>query len=331
MNAEAVNPKVSVIVMTYNQEKTIARTLDSVIGQEGDVPFEVIIGEDASTDGTRAVCEDYCRRYPDIVRLMPGAPNKGPVDNYFDCLLEAKGQYISDCSGDDFWSGTRKLILETTVLDENPDAVVAYSDWRIVDADGESVLASTLESSRRIAADVRPMIVKVLDHTDALPYLLSASTYRRDAVMEVYNDSPDMVRNVLFGCEDVSVMAALASRGKAVRVPVPTFTYVSGAETVSRSKEMTKEAKFYVKSLYASRVLAEYYGVPLGELYGVYLSKLKFISSAAFRSGDAELLKAVDKIIASWPLRPDIKTRLRHRLSKSPLFALSRRLYNLRK
>jgi glycosyltransferase involved in cell wall biosynthesis len=81
------NSLVSVIVVTYNQHDSIARTLDSILMQKCRLPIEIVVGDDASTDSTRAVCEDYVRRYPHIVRLMPAAPNKGVVDNYFDCLL----------------------------------------------------------------------------------------------------------------------------------------------------------------------------------------------------------------------------------------------------
>ena len=81
---------ISVIVITYNEEKTIARTLDSILMQKCSLPIEIVIGEDNSTDGTRAVCEDYARRFPSIIRLMDKAPNKGLVDNFFDanCLTK---------------------------------------------------------------------------------------------------------------------------------------------------------------------------------------------------------------------------------------------------
>lgn len=96
-----MNPAVSVIVLTYNQEHCIARTLDSVLRQEVRGGLEVVIGDDASTDSTRAICEDYAGRYPGLIRLMPPAPNKGLVRNYYDCLAACRGRYITDCAGDD--------------------------------------------------------------------------------------------------------------------------------------------------------------------------------------------------------------------------------------
>jgi glycosyltransferase involved in cell wall biosynthesis len=74
---------ISVIVCTYNQEATIARALDAILAQQCTVPYEVIIGEDASTDNTRKICQEYAKKYPDIIRIMPEAPNKGIVDNYY--------------------------------------------------------------------------------------------------------------------------------------------------------------------------------------------------------------------------------------------------------
>ena len=51
--------KISVAVITYNQQNTIRQTLDSIIAQKGDFDLEIVIGEDCSTDATHAICEEY--------------------------------------------------------------------------------------------------------------------------------------------------------------------------------------------------------------------------------------------------------------------------------
>ena len=93
---------ISVIVVTYNQENTIARTLDSILKQKDVQDLEIIIGEDHSSDNTRQICEMYALKYPSIIRLFSNSENKGIVRNYFDCLKECRGNYIADCAGDDF-------------------------------------------------------------------------------------------------------------------------------------------------------------------------------------------------------------------------------------
>lgn len=68
MNAEQKKPLLSVAVITYNQEQYIAQTLDSILSQEHEYPYEIVVGEDCSSDGTRKIVEDYASRYPDIIK-----------------------------------------------------------------------------------------------------------------------------------------------------------------------------------------------------------------------------------------------------------------------
>lgn len=120
---------ISVIVLTYNQEGTIAHALDSILSQKCSVPFEIVIGDDCSTDNTTNICEDYQRRFPEIIRLIVNKKNKGIVDNYYDCLLECRGKYIADCAGDDFWIDDRKLEKEVTILENDPSVTLVHTNW----------------------------------------------------------------------------------------------------------------------------------------------------------------------------------------------------------
>ena len=100
---------VSIIVITYNQEKTIARTLNSILHQETQYPFEIIIGDDASTDGTRVICEEYRNKYPNIIKLNEYHPNYGVVKNYAEALKRCTGKYIMVCAGDDWLHHKKKV------------------------------------------------------------------------------------------------------------------------------------------------------------------------------------------------------------------------------
>ena len=115
---------ISVIVTTYNQEKTIGRALDSVLSQRCHLPVEVIIGEDCSTDHAREICQEYATRYPQI-RLFCNDHNKGIVDNYFDCLLACQGDYIADCAGDDFWIDDQKLEKASRLMEADSSTTTA--------------------------------------------------------------------------------------------------------------------------------------------------------------------------------------------------------------
>ena len=110
--------KLSVFVVTYNQEKYIRQCFDSILMQEVDFYYEVVIGEDHGTDGTRAICEEYVEKYPQV-RLLPLTDNLGVAGNWRRVLLECKGEYVAMCEGDDYWTDPLKLKMQVDFLDNN--------------------------------------------------------------------------------------------------------------------------------------------------------------------------------------------------------------------
>lgn len=308
-------PIVSVIIITYNQEATIARAIDSILAQTGLTDYEIIIGDDASTDGTREICDEYAGLYPHIIRLMPPSANKGLVDNYFDCVESARGKYIADCAGDDYWCNTSKLAVMTKMLDENPDVTAVYSDTVFRWPDGTE--KCTAETGRRpfclrdtVRSEGKDVLVAALDNVNALPYILSSAIFRRDAVMNIMEKAPEMVRNNSFGIEDVPVIAALASQGAALHFPEPTLVYEQRPESVSNSASLTKLVKFYCRSLECSRQLAAFYNIPQIEIKANFDSKSRYLTAIAFNSGNREAMSLVAETLRRWDLRLPFTARI---------------------
>lgn len=114
------NPDVSVFIITYNQEQTIAQTIDSILMQEGDFSLELIIGEDCGTDGTREICLAYQQKHPEQITLLLQDSNQGITKNYIDTLLLCRGKYINVCAGDDYWCDKQKLAKQIAFFEANP-------------------------------------------------------------------------------------------------------------------------------------------------------------------------------------------------------------------
>lgn len=93
--------KVSVCVVTYNQEKYLAECLESLVQQETDFNFEIIVGEDCSTDGTRAIVQTYAKQYPHLIVPMLHQKNVGALENIKQVYAKARGKYIAHVDGDD--------------------------------------------------------------------------------------------------------------------------------------------------------------------------------------------------------------------------------------
>ena len=116
--------KISVAVITYNQQDTIRQTLDSILCQKGDFELEVVVGEDCSKDSTYVICREYAERYPEQVILLENTHNLGIMVNYARVMKACTGDLIGICAGDDYWCDELKLQKQMTYLQSNPDCGV---------------------------------------------------------------------------------------------------------------------------------------------------------------------------------------------------------------
>ena len=122
-------PKVSICVVTYNQEKYIAQCLQSIVDQETDFDFEIIVGDDCSTDGTREIVREFAGKYPEKFRLFLHEKNVGAYKNFHFVHEQTLGQYVAHVDGDDYVL-PGKLAAQAAILN-------AYCDcnavWHRVD------------------------------------------------------------------------------------------------------------------------------------------------------------------------------------------------------
>jgi glycosyltransferase involved in cell wall biosynthesis len=130
-------PRVSVLVTAYEHERFIARALDGVLDQRG-VSFELLVGDDASTDGTRAIVERYARAQPELIRTLLPERNLGQGGSaLFAALLgEARGEFVAGLDGDDFWTSPDKLARQVEHMDAHPGCAMCFHDVLVRHEDG---------------------------------------------------------------------------------------------------------------------------------------------------------------------------------------------------
>lgn len=120
---------VSIGVVTYNQDKYISQCLESILKQVVDFEYEIIVGDDASSDSTQSILLDYQSRYPRTIKLIINDSNRGISNNYKSVLSKCSGKYIALCEGDDFWIDPNKLAKQVHFLETHCEFgfVGAYS------------------------------------------------------------------------------------------------------------------------------------------------------------------------------------------------------------
>lgn len=130
-------PRVSVLLVTYNHAAYIAQAVESVRAQQLEGGWELVIGEDCSTDGTRAILEDFARRDPLRIRLYCREPNLGLAENLRLAWRECRGDYIAMLEGDDYWTDPRKLNKQVAALDAHPDWSMCFHRVQVTNEDGQ--------------------------------------------------------------------------------------------------------------------------------------------------------------------------------------------------
>ena len=118
-------PVVSICCITYNHKDYIAQAIDSFLMQETNFPFEILIHDDASTDGTSEIISSYERKYPDIISVFIQDENQYSQGGRFMAprflLPVARGKYIALCEGDDYWTSPQKISKQFKFMEESLD------------------------------------------------------------------------------------------------------------------------------------------------------------------------------------------------------------------
>lgn len=173
-------PKVSVLIITYNQQKFIRKAIDSALAQQTTFPIEILVGDDFSNDGTREIIQQYEREHPGLVIavLHPHNMGKNGGINFLETLKLAKGEYYALMDGDDYWTDPLKLQKQADLLDAHPDYSTVFHNALITYEDGTP-------SHLLNGPDMKPYYtVDDLIGEDEIWFMATSSTMYRNNIKE---------------------------------------------------------------------------------------------------------------------------------------------------
>ena len=130
--------KASVMLKAYNHERFIAQAIDSALAQQTEFPYEILIGEDCSTDGTRSIVLEYAARHPDRIRVLASERNLGMVGSTMALYAACRGEYIAWLDGDDYWISTDKLQRQVDFLNAHREYTLCYHDSLVLEPGGRA-------------------------------------------------------------------------------------------------------------------------------------------------------------------------------------------------
>lgn len=120
------DPMVSVVMIAYNSAPFIERAIQGVLRQKTDFSIELLIADDASSDGTPGIIRRYASAYPHIIRPLFHPRNLGVQGNYLSLFPLARGKYMAMCDADDYWSSRRKLSRQVSYMESHPQCAICF-------------------------------------------------------------------------------------------------------------------------------------------------------------------------------------------------------------
>ncbi|MHA7128860.1 glycosyltransferase family 2 protein [Algoriphagus namhaensis] len=232
------SPLVSICVQTYQHEEFIGQCLESLVSQKTNFTFEIIIGEDASSDRTPEICKEYQRNYPELIRLYHRDPakkisiggRKTGRYNFLENLKSARGKYICLCDGDDYWIDEAKLQKQVELMESNPSVDLLYTGYIHQRAD----LSTFTETV--------PDIIHSPDELTTIHYLGHVSTWMFKNELESLVINPIIYKAFAM---DMVLFAYFKNKGKIAGQSLVSSFYRFNQAGLLRSKRRREMAKDY--------------------------------------------------------------------------------------
>ncbi len=194
--------KVSVIVHTYNHENFIRQTLNSILNQQVNFEFEIIVGDDASPDSTPKIIQEYQQKFPKIIKPLLHPKNLGGYGkgNTLATLAVCQGQYIAAMDGDDYWTSPLKLQKQVDLLDKKPDFVACFHNALVHFEDGSFPDMYVNNETQKEVTTIEDLVGE-----DEIWYMATSAVMFRNGIIKEYpqwfheSKSGDIPRYILLG------------------------------------------------------------------------------------------------------------------------------------
>lgn len=313
-----MNPVISVMIVTYNQEEYIAKSIESILEQECSFPYEIVIGEDCSTDRTRDICESYASMYPDIIRLIKNEYNKGLLKNYVDTLLSCRGDFIADLAGDDYWIDKKKLERQANLLLSKDNCVACFTNYqKLFEENGQ--LSSPVNTSRETySLSVSDISKHMGCMGDPLIFTCTAM-FRKSAFEYFYNRYPSFFKDDKYTCEDFQLVFAFLYQGEAIYDPAVTTVYRIGQSSVSNASSLARKKSFATGLIHLRLDLINQFHLPITTVSSFFDYRLKEIYSLSLKLNDTKGLDTIRRMLEAQGYSPDLTIRVYSFISKNKL------------
>ena len=243
-------PLVTIRCITYNHEPYIRQCLEGFVMQKTNFPFEAIVHDDASTDGTAAIIREYAEKYPDIIKPIYETENQySKHDGSLRKIMDAHthGKYVAMCEGDDYWIDPLKLQKQVDFLERHQEYVLSHT----------AIMYYFQNIDRFVQSKDAEINKKIVDGNIFTPQSILLNNYRiqtlsvlfrRDAYFNYIDNQDKILSSGYFLMGDTPLWYALAKMGKFHFLSDVTCVYRKHSTSVTGERNLLKQYRFRLSS-----------------------------------------------------------------------------------
>lgn len=234
----AENPLVSIHCLVFNHGPYIRNAIEGFLMQETSFPFEILIHDDASTDNSASIINEYATKHPHLINPLYQKENqysKGVDVTYDFQISRALGKYIAICEGDDYWTDPKKLQKQVDFLENNPDFGLVYTDFDKLFNNSGTIRKSLFKNGEEVP------YTEFEDILENKPYLAPCTwVYRKEFTPQKRGNYTDWSYTILLD---------IAKESRIKYLDDTTAVYRLLPESASHSKSIKKQFN-YMKGVY---------------------------------------------------------------------------------
>ena len=248
-----MNVVVSVAIVTYNHEKFIAQAIESALNQQTDFRYEIVVGDDASSDSTFNICCRYKNEFPDKIKLVRSNTNRGLVWNYLQVLNECSGKYIAILEGDDYWTDRAKLRKQIEILEHDCEVGLVHTDNDQLTREG--LIIKSYKKTRGI----KPVNGYVYESLLKRNFIASLTVCFRKELFDRYVDFEKFLEEKLTTI-DYPLWLELSFHSKVCYINESTAVYRILGTSLTNNRDFDKMEKYYNNGRRMKKYFVEKYG-----------------------------------------------------------------------
>lgn len=242
-------PLVSIVIPSFNRSEIISECIESIINQQREFKFEIIIGDDCSTDNVRYILLEYQKKYPRYIKLLFHDQNIGLGANWAYCVKLCEGSYLTGCDNDDFWHDPNKLSLQVEFLEKNPEIGMVHTDYfelnRKTDILTKKIIHETV---------YRDKLIKEIFYGNFK--CCNSSVMYRKSIIDEFVPLDDYI-NYQFPLQDWYTWICIANHTKFHCLPVITTTVGKDIESITRPIDYDIVIKRFIKEKFVYKYLCD--------------------------------------------------------------------------